>query len=350
MPLAFCTAVYALVEQAKLLEGETLLVHDAASAAGQAALSVAQMIGAQVWATVRSNEEKSLLMFEHGIPEHQIWFVGGEAFAESIGTATNGRGVDVVLNTLAGTDHRSRATWNCIAAFGRFINVGDVAATAAEVSLQKHAVFIPVDIFALAKYREHVLRRTLTHVARLLQYGLIQTTNQIKTFGISECAAALHSIRKAGPWGEFVIAPRNDEFVSVSAPLTITGKLSNQSKAPHILNSKKLLRKDATYVLIGGTGGLGRSIAKWMVGKGARNIVLLSRSGHLPRDSEEQIALLNKAGANIVVRCCDVADRASVDNLLSVALSGLPPVRGVVHGAMVLRVSRCQLYHINDRY
>jgi hypothetical protein len=87
-----------------------------------------------------------------------------------------------------------------------------------------------------------------------------------------------------------------------------------------------------------------------MVGKGARNIVLLSRSGHLPRHSEEQIDLLNKAGANIVVRCCDVADRASVDNLLSVGLSGLPPVRGVVHGAMVLRVSRCQLYHMNDRY
>lgn len=350
MPLAFCTAVYALVEQAKLLEGETLIVHDAASAAGQAALSVAQMIGAQVWATVRSNEEKSLLMFEHGIPEHQIWFVGGDAFAESIDTATNGRGVDVVFNTFTGTDHRSRATWNCIAAFGRFINVGAVAATTAEISLQKHAVFIPVDIFALAKYRQHGLRRTLTHVARLLRYGLIQTRSQIKTFGISECAAALHSIQKAGPHGKVVIVPRGDEFVSVSAPPSITPKVFNQFEAPRILSSKMLFRKDATYVLIGGTGGLGRSIAKWMVAKGARNIILLSRSGYLPGDSAEQIALLNKAGANIVVRCCDVADRASVDNLLSVGLSGLPPVRGVVHGAMVLRVSRCQLYYRNDRY
>lgn len=99
------------------------------------------------------------------------------------------------------------------------------------------------------------------------------------------------------------------------------------------------MRADATYVLIGGTGGLGRSMAKWMVSKGARNIVLLSRSGTVQGKAKEQIDALNASGANIVVRRCNVADRADVDALLSTGLEGLPPVRGIVHGAMVLHVS-----------
>jgi NAD(P)-dependent dehydrogenase (short-subunit alcohol dehydrogenase family) len=99
------------------------------------------------------------------------------------------------------------------------------------------------------------------------------------------------------------------------------------------------LHEDGTYILIGGTGGLGRSMAQWMISRGARNIVLLSRSGELRGKAREQIDRLNSDGANIVVRSCDVADRTSVGQLISSGLSNLPPVRGVVHGAMVLHVS-----------
>lgn len=120
--------------------------------------------------------------------------------------------------------------------------------------------------------------------------------------------------------------------------------MNNMSKltlceAPRIDRHNVLFRQDATYVLIGGTGGLGRSMAAWMASKGAVNIVLLSRSGTVTGKAEEQIDSLNAAGANIVVRRCDVADRADVDALISVGLSDLPPVRGIIHGAMVLHVS-----------
>jgi NAD(P)-dependent dehydrogenase (short-subunit alcohol dehydrogenase family) len=81
-------------------------------------------------------------------------------------------------------------------------------------------------------------------------------------------------------------------------------------------------------------------MAKWMVSKGAKNIVLLSRSGQLRGTAQGQVDTLNNEGANIVVRSCDVTDRASVDQLLSEGLTDLPPVRGIVHGAMVLHVRR----------
>jgi NAD(P)-dependent dehydrogenase (short-subunit alcohol dehydrogenase family) len=111
-------------------------------------------------------------------------------------------------------------------------------------------------------------------------------------------------------------------------------------KAPCVKEHSTLLRHDATYVLVGGTGGLGRSIATWMVKNGAKNIVLLSRSGVLRGKPKEQTDALNEAGANVVVRRCDVTNRADVKELVSEGLSGMPPVRGIIHGAMVLHVSQ----------
>jgi NAD(P)-dependent dehydrogenase (short-subunit alcohol dehydrogenase family) len=80
-------------------------------------------------------------------------------------------------------------------------------------------------------------------------------------------------------------------------------------------------------------------MAKWMIGRGAKHIVLLSRSGAVKGKAKEQIDELNAAGANIVVRRCNVADKAEVMNLVSTGLMDLPPVRGLIHGAMVLNVS-----------
>jgi NAD(P)-dependent dehydrogenase (short-subunit alcohol dehydrogenase family) len=105
-----------------------------------------------------------------------------------------------------------------------------------------------------------------------------------------------------------------------------------------------LLRSDASYILIGGTGGLGRSMARWMVEKGAKNIVLVSRSGSATGKVKELIDQMAALGANIVVRRCDVTDSISVNNLIGTELIGLPPVRGLVHGAMVLDVSCSGLF------
>lgn len=98
-----------------------------------------------------------------------------------------------------------------------------------------------------------------------------------------------------------------------------------------------VLSADVSYLLIGGTGGLGRSIARWMSSKGARNIVLVSRSASINTKVQALIDELAAHGTTISVKPCDVSDMKSVNNLINQELKGLPPVRGVVHGAMVLR-------------
>lgn len=103
--------------------------------------------------------------------------------------------------------------------------------------------------------------------------------------------------------------------------------------------SATLLRPDASYILIGGTGGLGRSMAKWMASKGAKNIVLVSRRAAINDKVQALIDSLAPLGVQILVKACDVSSQQSVETLIKEEMKDLPPVRGVVQGAMVLRVS-----------
>jgi NAD(P)-dependent dehydrogenase (short-subunit alcohol dehydrogenase family) len=105
-----------------------------------------------------------------------------------------------------------------------------------------------------------------------------------------------------------------------------------------------LLRPDASYILVGGTGGLGRSVAKWMSSKGAKHIVLVSRHATINDKVQALINDLAPLGVQVIVKACDVSNQKSVEALVNEEMKDLPPVRGVIHGAMVLRVS--SLSHI----
>jgi NAD(P)-dependent dehydrogenase (short-subunit alcohol dehydrogenase family) len=92
-------------------------------------------------------------------------------------------------------------------------------------------------------------------------------------------------------------------------------------------------------LIIGGTGGIGRSMTKRMVKHGARHIVLLSRGGKMTTELEKLTAECRDCDASIYVRPCDVADKAAVTTLVADLQSSLPPIRGLIHAAMVLKVS-----------
>lgn len=94
-----------------------------------------------------------------------------------------------------------------------------------------------------------------------------------------------------------------------------------------------------TYLIIGGTGGIGRSIAKRMIQRGARHIVLLSRSGKVTKELNQLVQDSRLLGASIyIIKRCDVANAARVKSLIAELEMTLPPIRGVIHAAMVLRV------------
>jgi NAD(P)-dependent dehydrogenase (short-subunit alcohol dehydrogenase family) len=101
----------------------------------------------------------------------------------------------------------------------------------------------------------------------------------------------------------------------------------------------KMLQDDATYLIIGGSGGIGQSIAKRMVERGARHIVLLSRTGKTTSKLNRLISDSRIVSASIYIKRCDVADKAAVAALVTDLQNTLPPIRGLIHTVMVLRVS-----------
>lgn len=324
LPLAYATAYYGLIDVARLSEGETVLIHAAAGAVGQAAISLAQMVGAEIFVTVGNAEKKELLINEYGIPADHILFSRNTSFGSAVRRLTNGEGVDVVLNTLVGDELRE--SWSCLNKFGRFIDISrrdGSSKTRLEIAnVDNNASLMSVDILAVVSERPKVAKRLFADVGRLLTYGKIRSVTPITRFSTSEVDVALKAQQAGKTVGKLVVVPATTDVV----------------KATPSKKSNDLLRADATYILVGGTGGLGRSMARWMVSKGAKNIVLVSRSGSVTGKVKELVDEAAAVGANIVVRRCNVVNKTEVDELVA-GLQDLPPIRGVVHGTMVLRVS-----------
>ena len=100
------------------------------------------------------------------------------------------------------------------------------------------------------------------------------------------------------------------------------------------------LRAEASYLLVGGLGGIGIEIAKWMVHElGAKSLILISRSGMDATGATDTVEALKRPGVVITVRKCDVADKNGLSAVLQECVQALPPIRGIVQGAMVLKVS-----------
>lgn len=345
MPLAYCTAVYALMDQARLLEGESVFIHDAASPIGQAALTVSLMLKANVWVTVKTEEEKAFTMRYFSIQQDRIWSAEDTNFSKIIQEKTQRRGINVVFNTLVNR-RVLRATAACLARFGRFVNVVVGQSPPLEMSCATNATVFSVDFETILEHRPSTAQRLLADVAHMLHCGRVQSLHNVPSFSGSEAVAALQHVSSADMTKRSVVSFGRDDVVAVSADHTprFLSFITDLTKAPRIRRDTQLLREDGTYILIGGTGGLGRKMAEWMVHKGARHLVLLSRSGTLRGQAASQIDALRKIGADIVVCSCNVSNREEVEDLVRHRLSDLPPIRGVVHGAMVLNVSQATLF------
>ncbi|KAI1749734.1 ketoacyl-synt-domain-containing protein [Xylaria castorea] len=323
IPLAYATAYHSLVEVGRLRHDESVLVHAGAGAVGQAAINLAQMIGAEVYTTVGSAEKRDFLVEEYGLAEDHIFYSRNISFGDAVRQATHQQGVDLVLNSLP--VDALRESWKCLSKFGRLIDIGareTSPSTRLEMAHHHHnASFISADIMSIAAERPALLHSLLSNVSNLMRYGKIRPISPVTLFPISDVESALKTLHGGKTYGKIVIVPHEDDIVKATPP-----------KRP-----AQLLKDHATYILIGGTGGLGRSMARWMVSRGARHLVLVSRSGSATGKVKDLIEEAAIVGAEVIVRQCDVASPADVEELINFGLEGMPPVRGLIHGAMVLR-------------
>ncbi|RAH40505.1 type I polyketide synthase [Aspergillus brunneoviolaceus CBS 621.78] len=324
IPVAFATAWITLTRLARLQAGESVLIHSGAGGTGQAAIQVAMYCGAKVFTTVSTEEKKRFLMERYYISEDHIFSSRNKLFAKGIKRLTGGRGVDAVLNSLAG--EMLIASWECIAPFGRFIEIGknDILTNTKLPMLQfeKNVTFTAVDLAEMAFDRPQLIQQALTDdVFKLIKAGDLETPQPLQVFGVGDLEQALRHLQSGRNSGKVVVELRDDEQV-----MTFLDTTPSFAFEPN-----------ATYVIAGGLGGLGRSIASWFVERGARNLVLLSRSGQKNENARELVASLEGQGARVVTPMCDITDRASLRVVLDVCRQLMPPIKGCVQASMVVR-------------
>jgi acyl carrier protein len=138
----------------------------------------------------------------------------------------------------------------------------------------------------------------------------------VRTFSIRAAASAFRFMAQAKHIGK--IALRMEERAKVLPTRT-----------------SQAFSADASYLVTGGLGGLGLCVAKWMVERGARHLVLLGRSGH-SHASHDEVRALEEAGASVRVVRADVSDPQQVAGVFREIRRSGPALRGVVHAAGVL--------------
>ncbi|PYH31947.1 type I polyketide synthase [Aspergillus neoniger CBS 115656] len=323
VPITYSTAYYGLVELAKMEAGESILIHAAAGGVGQAAIQLAQLMGAEIYATVGSEEKKQMLIDRYCIPASRIFYSRNTEFGPCIREATNGDGVDVILNSLAG--EFLRETWDCLAPFGRFIEIGKRDITSNNRlemgKFEYNCTFSSLDLAHVAERRGKILNRVLTTIMQMFAQEILTPVHPVTTVGIADVESVLRKLQSGKTTGKVVVDHR------------INGKV----KATHPLPSSDLLSPDATYVIVGGTGGIGQSITRRMVQRGARHVVLLSRSGTTTEAMQKVISEFHAVGASIYIRKCDASEVSHVEEMATELQKELPPVKGVIHAAMVLK-------------
>jgi NADPH:quinone reductase-like Zn-dependent oxidoreductase/acyl transferase domain-containing protein/NAD(P)-dependent dehydrogenase (short-subunit alcohol dehydrogenase family)/acyl carrier protein len=325
IPLVFSTAYECLVNVARLEDGERVLIHAASGGVGQAAIMLSQWLKAEVYCTVSTPEKKALIMSRYGIPASRIFSSRSPAFAKKLMEETGGKGVDVVLNSVAGD--MLKATWSCMGVQGRFVEIGKRDAltnnTLDMLPFAKGCSYNAVDLGLTIGNKPKAARRLLSKVMSLFEERQhFRPVEPITVYPAGEIHDALRKMQAGKHTGKLVVNMNKGQTVDVR-------------------NSRSAFHGDASYIITGGTGGLGCSLVRWMISRGARNIHLFSRSGAKALDTanwDETLAFARQENAVVTAHVCDIVNINDVERTLgAMTAAGAPTVKGVIHAAMVLR-------------
>ncbi|MDX2080082.1 MAG: SDR family NAD(P)-dependent oxidoreductase [Terrimicrobiaceae bacterium] len=315
MPVVFLTALYAIEEVARLRRGESILIQAGAGGVGMAALQVARVLGLEVIASAGSPAKRALLR-TLGV-RHVIDSRSGD-FAEAVRRITGGRGVDAVLNSLAGEAIPMGLA--CLAESGRFLEIGkrDIHQNSRIPlwPLRRNASFHVIAMDAIFQAGEESASALMDRLVELIEAGAVRPL-PFRAFPAMRTEAAFRHMAQGKHSGKVV--------VSFAKPL-----VHRRTQRPA---GEFRVRPDASYLVTGAFGGFGRVIANWLAGKGAQHLVLMSRSGAASEEARTSVDALVAKGIRVDVVSGDVGDEVDMDR--AIAAAG-PSLVGVFHLAMTI--------------
>jgi len=314
VPVVFLTAFRGLVEIANLQRGERILIHNATGGLGLAAIVIARWAGAEIFATAGSEEKRHFLQRDCGV-EH-VYSSRELDFGTAIREVTGGEGIDVVIG--AQTGQAQHASLNLLRMGGRFIEVGkkDISEDNSLPlrAFDRNLVFASVDIDRLAQERPDVIQRLMESVFGRFASGDFKL-HTARTVHASKIGEAFSEMARSQHIGKLLV---DFSFGTVEVPEPV----------------KQVVKSDGCYIVTGGTSGFGVTTARWLAEQGAAKVILASRSGLKAPGIEDIISQVESSGSQVEVVSVDVTNAGQVRDLLAAA--GSFPLRGIIHGAMVL--------------
>ncbi|KAF1988100.1 ketoacyl-synt-domain-containing protein, partial [Aulographum hederae CBS 113979] len=328
-PLTYITAWFSLVNLAHIKKGDNVLIHSGTGAVGQAAITMCQYFEANCYVTCGNDEKKAFLVERFGLPEENIFSSKDYQFVRGILKQTNGKGVDIILNSLSG--EFIPESCRCLATFGRFVEIGKndiLGRSKLDMGIFNGSTsFIALDLSRVYELDKVTIGELLQKMIDMLSDGTLKKAFPLHVRSFNDTADAFRYMSTGKHIGKMVL--------DMDAQTDIKANQSPQVTFPDY--GSKVIQGSGTYIISGGLGGLGREICKWMAKQDSVHLVALSRSKAPSQAAQGLMAELKEHGATLHIMTCDVGDEDQVKQAIEKCKKTLPPIRGVVQGAMVLR-------------
>lgn len=322
VPVAFFTAWYSLVWLGRAKQGEAVLIHGAAGGVGLAAIQIASLLGLEIYATAGTDAKRTLL---RRLGVKHVYNSRSLAFADEIRRDTNGRGVDLVLNSLAGAG--AEKSLELLAPLGRFLELGkrDFYADSPMFlrPFRRNISYFGIDADQILVDAPELAGKLFAEVLARFESGDFRPL-PFMMFSAENAAEAFQTMQASQQIGKLVVVKTD-----IDQP-------TNKAKSQRTSDFSHLCR-GGTVVISGGLGGLGRKAALRMADRGAKALVLITRSG-VTEASADFVKSLETRGVTVRAPKLDLGagDESTVRSVLEEALDGIPPLAGVIHAAGVI--------------
>ncbi|KAJ5263648.1 Acyl transferase/acyl hydrolase/lysophospholipase [Penicillium angulare] len=323
MPCVFATAVHSIMEVGNLRKEQSILIHSACGGVGIAAIQLAQMIGAEIYATVGSEEKIRFLVDRYGLSPSRIFSSRDTSFANAILGATDGEGVDLALNSLSG--ELLHATWSCIAEFGKMVDISKRDAIGFGkldmVHFMPNRSYSCVDLDHICRKKPKIAKRLLKETAHLLRERYIHPIRPVKIFKGDVTLDAFRYMQQGVHLGKIVVAMRD-----LTGDINVHANIQPQEAITSF-------DKSGVYLLIGGLGGIGRSVSTWMAARGARHLIHMSPSAGTKLSHCEFAQELSSMGCHVdFVR----GDVSSLRDVITAVTRSEGRLKGILQMCMAL--------------
>ncbi|EME41518.1 polyketide synthase-like protein [Dothistroma septosporum NZE10] len=317
----YVTVLWSFIEKARMKKGQTVLIHSAAGGVGIAAIHVARWLGTEIYLTVGGPSKADFLVNQLGVPRERIFNSRNDSFLKDVLAATGGRGVDVVLNSLSG--ELLHASWQCVAAGGCMLEIGKRdflgRAKLAMHLFEENRAYFGVDLSRLSQTNPEALKGLLCQTMDLMEQGHLKPLWPTTVFDAEQIESAFRYMQRGVHMGRIVVRMPNNTDALAVAPIV----------------PSPTFKPEATYLLVGGMGGLGRAIIRWMATNGAQDITAVSRSAGSRTGDHAMVAELEELGCTLRCVAADVTDTDAMQRV--VESIGDKRIAGVFQMAMVLR-------------